>query len=63
MESKTKMTRQKEEVSEKEGRRLLDLSEAAVKTLMRGAKKRGYVTHGPAPIWWTVAELGSGYPI
>ena len=45
MESKTKMTPQKEEVPEKEGRPLLDLSDAAVKTLMRGAKKRGYVTH------------------
>src|SRR5215216_4624048 len=49
--SKTKMTPQKEEVPENEGPEtptdspLLDLSDAAVKTLMRGAKKRGYVTH------------------
>src|SRR5438874_3352019 len=51
MASKTKVTPQKEEVPEKEGPEtatdspLLDLSDAAVKTLMRGAKKRGYVTH------------------
>src|SRR5215211_9046011 len=51
MASKTKVTPQKEEVPEKEGPKtptdspLLDLSDAAVKTLMRGAKKRGYVTH------------------
>src|SRR6266540_3904850 len=51
MASKTKVTPQKEEVPEKEGPEtptdspLLDLSDAAVKTLIRGAKKRGYVTH------------------
>src|SRR5262245_30956031 len=51
MASKTKMTRQKEEVLEKEGsdsppdRPLLDLLGAAVKTLIRSAKKRGCVTH------------------
>src|SRR2546426_4123120 len=51
MASKTKMTPQKEEVPEKERPEtptdgpLLDLSDAAVKTLIRGAKKRGYVTH------------------
>src|SRR5215471_5909322 len=51
MASKTKVTPQKEEVPEKEGADtlpdcpLLDLSDAAVKTLIRNAKKRGYVTH------------------
>jgi hypothetical protein len=50
MASKTKMTRQKENVPEKEGLEtppdspLLDLSDAAVKKLIRTAKNRGYVT-------------------
>jgi Sigma-70 factor, region 1.1 len=51
MANKTKVTPQNEEVPEKEGpetppdSQLLDLSDAAVKTLIRNAKKRGYVTH------------------
>src|SRR6266481_7404353 len=51
MANKTKVTPQNEEVPEKEGpetppdSQLLDLSNAAVKTLIRSAKKRGYVTH------------------
>ena len=51
MASKTEVTPQKEEVPEKEGLETLpdspplDLSDAAVKTLIRSAKKRGYVTH------------------
>ena len=51
MASKTKLTPQKEEMLEKEGPEtspdspLLDLSDAAVKKLIRSAKKRGYVTH------------------
>ena len=51
MASKTKVTPQKEEMPEKEGPEtspdspLLDLSDAAVKKLIRSAKKRGYVTH------------------
>jgi RNA polymerase primary sigma factor len=51
MVSKTKVTPQKEEVPEKQGPEtpldspVLDLSDAAVKTLIRSAKKRGYVTH------------------
>ena len=48
MASKIKVTPQKEEMLEKEGpetRPLLDLSDAAVKELIRSAKKRGYVTH------------------
>ena len=51
MASKTKVTPQKEEMLEKEGPEtppgspLLDLSDAAVKKLVRSANKRGYVTH------------------
>src|SRR5499427_8679398 len=51
MASNTKMTPPKEEVLEKEGPEirpdspLLDLSDAAIKKLIRSAKKRGYVTH------------------
>src|ERR1700683_4057437 len=51
MASKIKMTSQKEETLEKDGQEtapdgpLLDLSDAAVKELIRSAKKRGYVTH------------------
>jgi RNA polymerase primary sigma factor len=50
MASKTKVTPQKEEVPEKVGAEtlpdcpLLDLSDAAVKKLIRNTKKRGYVT-------------------
>ena len=46
MTSKIKVTGQKLEMLEKEGPEtpLLDLSDAAVKTLIRTAKKRGYVT-------------------
>src|SRR5256886_3203483 len=51
MASKTEETPPKEEMLEKEGpetlpdRPLLDLADAAVKKLIRSAKKRGYVTH------------------
>src|SRR5213592_1216382 len=51
MASKKKEQLPKEEMLEKEGpetlpdRPLLDLSDAAVKKLIRSAKKRGYVTH------------------
>src|SRR5262249_16181664 len=56
MASNVKARPQKEEVAEKEvpqteapdpapDRPLLDLSDAAVKQLIRSAKKRGYVTH------------------
>jgi hypothetical protein len=51
MGSKTEETPQKEEMPEKEGPEtlpdspLLDLSDPAVKELIRSAKKRGYVTH------------------
>ena len=51
MASKTKVTPQQEEMLEKEGPETppdsppLDLSDAAVKKLIRSAKKRGFVTH------------------
>src|SRR6202162_5923517 len=47
MASKIKVTPQKEEIEKKEGPEipLLDLSDAAVKKVIRNAKKRGYVTH------------------
>ena len=47
MASKIKKPPQKEEMPEKVGREtpLLDLLDAAVKELIRTAKKRGYVTH------------------
>jgi len=45
MASKTEETPQKEEMPEKEDSPLFDLSDAAVKKLIRSAKKRGYVTH------------------
>ena len=51
MATKTDATPQKDELPEKEGPEtppdspLLDLSDAAVKKLIRTAKKRGYVTH------------------
>jgi RNA polymerase primary sigma factor len=47
MSSKVKVTPQKGEMLEKEGRQtpLLDLSDAAVKELVRTAKRRGYVGH------------------
>jgi RNA polymerase primary sigma factor len=51
MASKTEETPEKEEMPEKEGPEtlpdspLLDLSDAAVKELIRTAKKSGYVTH------------------
>src|SRR2546426_8124872 len=47
MASKTEETPQKEEMPEREGPETLpdDLSDAAIKKLIRSAKKRGYVTH------------------
>src|ERR1041384_1857425 len=47
MASNTKMPALKEEALENEGADspLLDLSDAAIKKLIRSAKKRGYVTH------------------
>jgi RNA polymerase primary sigma factor len=47
MASKIKVTPQKQETPESEGPEtlLLDLSDSAVKKLIRSAKKRGYITH------------------
>jgi RNA polymerase primary sigma factor len=47
MASEIKITLQKEEMPEPEGRQtpLLDLSDAAITALVRTAKKRGYVAH------------------
>ena len=51
MASKTEVAPQKNEVPEKEGPEtppdspLLDLSDVAIKNLVRSATKRGYVTH------------------
>ncbi len=47
MANKIKVTPQREEMPEQEDREtpLLDLSDAAVKKLIRDANKRGYVTH------------------
>src|SRR5205809_7855727 len=65
MASKTKETPQKEEMPEKEGREtlpdspLLDLSDAAVKKLIRSAKKRGYVTHDQINLVLTSEEVNS----
>ena len=56
MASDTKATSQKEDLPEKETPEsapdgpLLDLSDVAVKKLIRSAKKRGYVTHTRATL-------------
>ena len=66
MASKTKVTPQKEEMLEKEGPEalpdgpVLDLSEAAVKQLIRSAKKRGYVTHDQINALLSSDEVKSG---
>ena len=61
MASKIKVTRQKVEMLEKEGPEtpLLDLSDAAVKALIRSAKKRGYVTHDQINALLTSEEVKS----
>ena len=61
MVSKIKVTRQKVEMLEKEGPEtpLLDLSDAAVKALIRSAKKRGYVTHDQINALLTSEEVKS----
>src|SRR3981081_1049321 len=65
MASKTNATPGKEEVPNKEGPEtppdspLLDLSNAAVKKLIRGAKKRGYVTHGQSKALLSSEEVKS----
>jgi RNA polymerase primary sigma factor len=61
MASKLTITRQKEEMLEKERPEtpLLDLSDAAVKALIRSAKKRGYVTHDQINALLSLEEVNS----
>jgi RNA polymerase primary sigma factor len=65
MASKTNATPEKEEVPKKEGPEtppdspLLDLSDAAVKKLIRSAKKRGYVTHDQINALLSLEEVKS----
>ena len=65
MASKTNATPQQEELPKKEGPEtppdspLLDLSNAAVKTLIRRAKKRGYVTHAQISALLSSEEVNS----
>ena len=61
MASKITVTRQKEEMLEKERPEtaLLDLSDAAVKALIRSAKKRGYVTHDQINALLSLEEVNS----
>jgi RNA polymerase primary sigma factor len=61
MASTIKVTLQKEEIPEKESREtpLLDLSDAAVKELIRTAEKRGYVTHDQINALLTSDEVNS----
>src|SRR4029453_1400649 len=61
MASKITVTRQKEEMLEKERpeTRLLELSGAAVKALIRSAKKRGYVTHDQINALLSLEEVNS----
>src|SRR3954452_9273743 len=65
MASNTDVTPQKEEVSKNEGPEtppdspLLDLSDAAVKKLIRSAKKRGYVTHDQINLLLPSEEVNS----
>jgi RNA polymerase primary sigma factor len=66
MASKTNATPQKEPVPKKVGPEtppdspLLDLSDAAVQTLIRSAKKRGYVTHDQINSVLRSGEVNSG---
>ena len=61
MASKIKVTRQKVEMLEKEGPEtpLLDLSDAAVKALIRSAKKRAFVTHDQINALLSSEEINS----
>ena len=65
MANKTNATPQKEEVPKKEGPEtppdspLLDLSDAAVKKLIRSAKKRGYITHDQINALLSLEEVKS----
>ena len=61
MTSTINATPQKEEMLEKEGSEipLLDLSDAAVKQMIRSAKKRGYVTHDQITALLSLEEVKS----
>src|SRR5271169_617275 len=61
MTSKIKVTPQMEEMLEKEGPEipLLDLSDAAVRQLIRSAKKRGHVTHDQINALLSLEEVKS----
>jgi RNA polymerase primary sigma factor len=61
MASKIKVPPQEEKMPEKEGREtpLLDLSDAAVRELIRTAKKRGYVTHDQINALLSSEEINS----
>ena len=61
MTSTIKATPQKEEMLEKEGSEipLLDLSDAAVKRMIRSAKTRGYVTHDQITALLSLEEIKS----
>ena len=61
MTSTIKTTQEKEEMLEKEGSEipLLDLSDAAVKRMIRSAKKRGYVTHDQITALISMEEVKS----
>jgi RNA polymerase primary sigma factor len=61
MASKIKVTPQTEEMLEKDGPEtpLLDLSDAAVKELIRGAKERGYITHDQINVLLSSGEVKS----
>ena len=61
MTSTIKTTQEKEEMLEKEGSEipLLDLSDAAVKQMIRSAKKRGYVTHDQITALISMEEVKS----
>src|SRR5271157_151172 len=61
MTNTIKVTQQREEMLEREGSEipLLDLSDAAVKQMIRSAKKRGYVTHDQINVLLSMAEVKS----
>ena len=61
MASKIKVPPKEEKMPEKEGREtpLLDLSDAAVRELIRTAKKRGYVTHDQINALLSSEEINS----
>src|SRR5271156_938859 len=61
MTSTINATPQKEEMLEKEGSEipLLDLSDAAVKRMIRSAKMRGYVTHDQITALLSLEEVKS----